>query len=317
MEKYLDNTDEICKVVDAVYAMGRTIEERKGLKQKDKRKEQKNKRDGPNRRIRKLEKQIKELRQVLAWTSNEIHGRKTKRKATKKEKEIVQKLREWAGQQLNKNEDLLLVKERALDELRYRNVKLKRIKNRDARVRNNRMFQEDQGAFYRKTQGTEQLRGEVPDMEKFEEFWGGIWEDETKTPNRKWMNTVAKKIREKVKNVQEFTITEKNFYDIVKKRKNWSAPGIDGIQNFWWKKLKGAWKSIIRCFTRWREQPEVIPDWLTQGRTVLLPKTEDLSNERNYRPITCLNTCYKIFTGMIGKFMKEHAEGITFGIEVN
>ena len=308
LEKHLDNTDDICKVVDAVYAMGRTIEERKGLKRKDKRKEQKNKRDGPNRRIRKLEKQIKELRQVLAWTSNEIHRRKTKRKATKKEKEIVQKLKEWAGQQLNKNEDLLLVKERALDELRYRNVKLKRIKNRDARVRNNRMFQEDQGAFYRKTQGTEQLRGEVPDMEKFEEFWGGIWEDETKTPNRKWMNTVAKKIREKVKNVQEFTITEKNFYDIVKQRKNWSAPGIDGIQNFWWKKLKGAWKSIIRCFTRWREQPEVIPDWLTQGRTVLLPKTEDLSSERNYRPITCLNTCYKIFTGMIGKYMKEHAE---------
>ena len=60
--------------------------------------------------------------------------------------------------------------------------------------------------------------------------------------------------------------------------------------------------------TRWREQPEVIPDWLTHGRTVLLPKTEDLSNERNYHPITCLNTCYKIFTGMIGKYMKEHAE---------
>ena len=170
------------------------------------------------------------------------------------------------------------------------------------------MFQEDQGAFYRKTQGTEQLRGEVPDMRKFEEFWGGIWEDETKTANQTWKNTVAKKIREKVKNVQEFTITEKNFYDIVKKRKNWSTQGIDRIQNFWWKKLKGAWKSIIRCFTRWREQPEVIPDKLTQGRTVLLPKTEDLSNERNYCPITCLNTCYKIFTGMIGKYMKEHAE---------
>ena len=80
------------------------------------------------------------------------------------------------------------------------------------------------------------------------------------------MNTVAKKIREKVKNVQEFKITEKTFYDIVKRRKNWSTPGIDGIQNFWWKKLKGPWKSIIRCFTRWREQPEVIPDWLTEGK---------------------------------------------------
>ena len=41
---------------------------------------------------------------------------------------------------------------------------------------------------------------------------------------------------------------------------------------------------------------------------MLLPKTEDSSNERNYRPVTCLNTCYKIFTGMIGNFMKEHAE---------
>ena len=37
----------------------------------------------------------------------------------------MQKLREWAGQQLNKNEGLLSVKERALDELRYHNVKLK------------------------------------------------------------------------------------------------------------------------------------------------------------------------------------------------
>ena len=49
--------------------------------------------------------------------------------------------------QEKKNEDLLSVKERALDELRYCNVKLKRIKNGDARVQNNRMFQEDQGAF--------------------------------------------------------------------------------------------------------------------------------------------------------------------------
>ena len=27
-----------------------------------------------------------------------------------------------------------------------------------------------------------QLKGTVPTMEKFEEFWTGIWEDNTKTP---------------------------------------------------------------------------------------------------------------------------------------
>ena len=71
----------------AVYAMERTIEERKRLKRNKKRKEKRKNQDGQNRRIRKLEKQIKELRQVIAWTSNEIHRRKIKRKATKKEKE--------------------------------------------------------------------------------------------------------------------------------------------------------------------------------------------------------------------------------------
>ena len=48
--------------------------------------------------------------------------------------------------------------------------------------------------------------------------------------------------------------------------------------------------------------------WLTQGRTVLLPKTEDVSNKENYHPITYLNTIYKIFIGMIRSYMKNHAE---------
>ena len=74
-----------------------------------KRKENKSQ-EGPNRRIRKLEKHIKELRQILTWTSNEIHRRKVKRKSTKKkkEKEIPGKLKKWADQQLNRNEELIV-----------------------------------------------------------------------------------------------------------------------------------------------------------------------------------------------------------------
>ena len=71
------------------------------------------------------------------------------------------------------------------------------------------------------------------------------------------------------------------------------------MQNFCLKKFKGTWSSILRCLNQWREQPDEVPEWLTQGRTVLLPKTEDLNNEKNYLSIACLNTCYKIFTGMI------------------
>ena len=260
LEKHLGNTNNICTVIDAVYAMGQTIEERKGVKRNEKRKENKNQEGSPNRRIRKLEKQIKELRQILAWTSNEIHRRKVKWKSTKKEKEILQKLKKWADQQLNRNEELICVKEKALDKLRYCNIKMKRLKIKDARIRNNKMFQEDQEMFSRKTQGTKQLKGNVPRMEKCEEFWAGIWENNTKTPKRKWMNTVAKKMGQKVANVQEFTITEKKLHQTVKKRKNWSAPGIDGVQNFWWKKFRGAWSAILRCFNQWLELPDKIPD---------------------------------------------------------
>ena len=147
----------------------------------------------------------------------------------------------------------------------------------------------------------------MPKIENFEEFWAEIWEDDTKTPPRKWMNTIARKITEKVTNVQELVITER--YCMVQSRKGkLVCPGIDGIPNFYWKKLRGTWSALLRCFNIWVEQPDKIPEWLTQGRTVLLPKTEELSNEKNYRPITCLNTCYKIFTGIIGNYMKDHAE---------
>ena len=116
--------------------------------------------------MQKLEKQIKELRQILAWTSNETHKRKIKSKSTEKIKEILQKLKKWADQQLNRNGELICIKEKLLDKLRYHNIKMKLIKVKDAWIRNNKRFQEDQGMFYRKRLGTKQLKVKVPKMEK-------------------------------------------------------------------------------------------------------------------------------------------------------
>ena len=62
-------------------------------------------------------------------------------------------------------------------------------------------------------------KGKVPTIEKFEEFWAGIWEDNAETPHRRWMNTAARKIGEKATNVQEFTVSEPIFCEAVKKGK--------------------------------------------------------------------------------------------------
>ena len=97
----------------------------------------------------------------MGWTSNEIHVSKFKRKSTKKKKRILQKLKKWTDQQLNRNEELICVKIKAPDKLRYLYIKTKRMKIKEARICNNKMFQEDRGMFYRKTQGTKQLKGKV------------------------------------------------------------------------------------------------------------------------------------------------------------
>ena len=66
--------------------------------------------------------------------------------------------------------------------------------------------------------------------------------------------------------------------------------------------FRGIWSAMLRYFNHWIEQPPKTPGWLTKRQTILLAKTEDLSNKRNYCPSTCLNV------GMIGKYIKEHPE---------
>ena len=72
-EEYLAQTNDICKIADAVYAMGKNIEERMGIKKKDNRINNKTSR---NRRIRKIEKELKDTRIMVAQIANEIYRRK-------------------------------------------------------------------------------------------------------------------------------------------------------------------------------------------------------------------------------------------------
>ena len=54
--------------------------------------------------------------------------------------------------------------------------------------------------------------------------------------------------------------------------------------------------------------PETCPDWLRIGITYLLPKTEDTKNSKNYRPITCLPTTYKMLTSIITERVYNHLD---------
>ena len=54
-------------------------------------------------------------------------------------------------------------------------------------------------------------------------------------------------------------------------------------------------RSILRNI----KGPKQTPDWLVEGATNLLPKKEETWIPKNYRPIACLSTTFKILTSVI------------------
>lgn len=94
--------------------------------------------------------------------------------------------------------------------------------------------------------------------------------------------------------------------DALRKTRPRKATGPDGIPNLLWKKLGAASRALFEWFITIKERRMRIPNWLTQGRVVLIPKGGDLNEPGNYRPIACLNTCYKLVTAMITKWLEVH-----------
>ena len=105
-------------------------------------------------------------------------------------------------------------------------------------------------------------------MDDIVNFWGSIWEDETTTPLRPWMIKVGDEISSKVNNVIDFEISEDELIRQMKKRKNWTAPGIDGIQNFWWKKLSSTWPVLKNLFEDFKLNPENVPTYYMSKHSI-------------------------------------------------
>ena len=240
-------------------------------------------------------------------TSNKVHRRKEHRKATRKEKEILKEIKVRISGKKTTSSALMIHREQLLDTLQYMKMKLEKMIIKGKRVGNNALFRQDERQFYRSINESRSRMGNVPDINEFFEFWGGIWESEKVTPIRPWVAVVANRLKEKVVDVKELNATEEQLVKIIKKTKNWSSRGIDGIQNYWWKKFKPTQQVLCSAVKRLKKDYNLIPNWYPSERTLMLPKTNLLSNVRDRRPITCLNTSHKIYAGIIGKYMKDHA----------
>ena len=300
LKAVLGNTVDIVKIIDAVYAMGLAIiESVNGPIRKRKKKN-----PSGTRKEREKTELIKETRQKIARIANELHRRKIRRKATHKEKRILKEMKLMFEDGRITNNKLKEKKEELLDLLRTQKIILEGMKRRTKRIRNNILYCENQSKLFKDDNII--YEGQTPNIENLRDFWGGIWELEAQTPTKVWMQEIEKELQTKVQQTNNFEISNEHLKKEIMKRKNWSAPGIDGIQNFWWKKFPSIQENLTKIMRVWCERPEEIPKWLASGKTFLIPKTRRLDIPSEYRPITCLNTIYKIFTGLIAGYLKNH-----------
>ena len=68
------------------------------------------------------------------------------------------------------------------------------------------------------------------------------------------MDEIKERLSKKIKSVKEFVVAEDELSKILKRRKNWSAPGIDGVQNYWLKGLLKLRKHYVEHFNKFRVQ---------------------------------------------------------------
>ena len=121
---------------------------------------------------------------------------------------------------------------------------------------------------------------EPPTLDEVEEFWANIWEnDKTHNENEEWIKRLEDTQKE-LESQSWVAINAQEVTSATNKTNNWKSPGKDKVPNFWLKYLESLHEDMAREYTKIIENPAEMPEWLTDGLTILLPKTEETKNQK-------------------------------------
>nr|CAH7766629.1 unnamed protein product [Callosobruchus chinensis] len=257
-------------------------------------------RDSPveraQRRVRQMEAKIQLARQEASRIQCVMECREAGRPFTPHVRRIAYELRRHHH---TLSQTVLVVdKQHCLDRIRMLIAAKRSLVARARGLEENRMFSERPSRlFQQRPPAIEQ----PPTADRVEAFWRGVYEQpkplQADTPVLTQFESVCR--RTPNVNVLRHPINTEEILGALRGAKNFAAPGPNGINTYWLKKFPSCHRHLARVFNSWLNQEQPIPAWFVEGRTVLLPKTGDLSEPKNYRPITCLNACYKLFTRIL------------------
>jgi hypothetical protein len=94
----------------------------------------------------------------------------------------------------------------------------------------------------------------------------------------------------------------KNLFSCSKKK----SPGPDGLTNeFYMRHFDNIKDDLVKLFNGFLENPNNIPDGFANGIITLIPKNKNVETMSDLRPISLLNTDYKLFTKILAARIKE------------
>ena len=239
---------------------------------------------------RKIQAEITALRGELSlldelYKGNDVKGRRVRklvRKFKLKDKGCISEAKEILKQKIQ-----------------VKAQRVRRFEKRTKFYRQNKIFQTDAKRFYREI-GKKQIEiKEVPTMQEVEKFWESIWSNpKTHNEDADWIGRETERMKD-IEPQKWTDITKSDLQSALKKAHKWKSPGIDKVPNFWLSELSSSHDALCKLLSNAINDPLQSPKWLTEGITFLLPKNEDTKTPKNYRPITCLSTTYKILTSIL------------------
>lgn len=294
------NQSEIGRLNAAVYAAGRTIYQF----WKDEANERRQAEQDWFRRTGKDQKSLKEL--ISAMTA-ELQRRRVKRKPTAAERRAIHWVASEVGTRSTRGivarleqskQRLKLLEDRI--SLREQERRRKQLRKRFAETPSMKVLVEER----------DDSHGERPTMRSVLKYWRPIIgkrapaDPEKVEVLRKWREEQLNSYTANLRLDEAELLSE--YGSEVRRVRPWKACGPDGIHAFWWKSIPVARKLLGKLVAKWLLTGKVTTGWLCRGRTILIPKKGDLRHPENYRPITCLNTCYKVLTAVINRLLSKH-----------
>ncbi|RVE43610.1 hypothetical protein evm_011730 [Chilo suppressalis] len=171
---------------------------------------------------------------------------------------------------------------------------------------NKERTKDDQRKVYRKWEEINQsvTNEPLPDTTAMTNFWRSIWSVPVEHTESDWIDVVEREC-ESIEPMKPISINPEDVSCAVRTSHNWNSPGSDGLHNFWIKWFRSLHKCLAMQFQYALESGSLLI-FLTTGTTFLLYKSGSTTDAKNYRPITCLPTLYKLLTSILRAEINKH-----------